>query len=264
MHSSAAKTPASRYLRIDASNLDAEHICCSLGSDAENRFNANTKKEWMRSQFENGLAFYRLDERGKVFIEYMPAESCWKPVMANNHLMINCLWVSGKFKGQGHSRVLLEHCINDAMQSQKDGVVVVSSVKKKPFLTDKSFYLRHGFEVVDSAYPYFELLEYKIRSPQATPRFSESARKGVCPVAKGLFLVYSNQCTYMERYVELIRKIADAKKVPCVVKKLATPAEAQEMGSPFGTFGVYFNGLFQTHELMPEAKIETFLAERCL
>jgi hypothetical protein len=42
-----------------------------------------------------------------------------------------------------------------------DGIAVVSSTKIKPFLTDKKFYLKQGFEVVDSAPPYFELLVLK-------------------------------------------------------------------------------------------------------
>lgn len=252
---------APEYVRIDASNLEAEHICCALGADAENQFNAKTKKQWMASQFEKGLVFYRLKERGKIFIEYMPAESCWKPILADNHLVIHCLWVSGHFKGQGHSKHLLAYCIDDAKRNNKDGIVVVSSAKKKPFLTDKSFYLKQGFVVVDKAEPYFELLEYKINPSSATPRFSDAARKGRCSVANGLFLAYSNQCPFMERYVELIRNIAETKKIPCVKKKLTTPAEAQQWGSPFGTFGIYYNGVFQTHELMPEGKIEKFLEE---
>lgn len=264
MTSAPTKNGVNKYLRIDSSNIEAEHICCAIGTDAENKFNASTKKEWMKSQFENGLVFYRLDERGKVFIEYMPAESCWKPVIADNYLMINCLWVSGQFKGHGHSKALLQYCIDDATKNNKNGIVVVSSTKKKPFLTDKSFYVNHGFEVVDRAHPYFELLEYRIKKPQVSPQFSESARKGICSVSSGLFIVYSNQCTFMEKYTEFIRTIADAKKIPCIKQKLATPAEAQKLGSPFGTLGIYYNGVFQTHELMPEGKIEKFLEDKCV
>lgn len=264
MNCAATKNGGNKYLRIDSSNIETEHICCAIGSDAENKFNANTKKEWMKTQFENGLVFHRLDERGKVFIEYMPAELCWKPVIAKNYFMINCLWVSGQFKGHGHSKRLLQYCIDDAKKNGKNGIVVVSSVKKKPFLTDKSFYMNHGFEVVDSAQPYFELLEYKINKPQATPQFSEAARNGVCSVSSGLFIVYSNQCTFMEKYAELISTKAVAKNIPCIMKKLASPTEAQKMGSPFGTFGIYYNGVFQTHELMPEGKIEKFLEDKCV
>lgn len=252
------------YQRIDSSNIENEHICCAIGNDAENKFNANTKKQWMKSQFDKGLVFYRLDARGKVFIEYMPAETCWKPVIANDYVMINCLWVSGQYKGHGHSKTLLQYCIDDARRSDKNGIILVTSNKKKPFLTDKSFFLAHGFEVVDKAQPYFELLAYKLKHDAPVPAFTEFARKNASTIHNGLHLVYSNQCPFMERYVELIKKLADEKGIPCVKKRLESSEEAKSMGSPFGTFGIYYNGAFQGHELMPEDKIKKFLEEKCL
>ena len=33
------------------------------------------KKEWMKQRLEEGLVFYRSEERGKCFIEYIPAEN---------------------------------------------------------------------------------------------------------------------------------------------------------------------------------------------
>ena len=38
---------------------------------------------------------YRSAERGKCFIEYIPAENAWVPIEAAGWLYINCLWVSG-------------------------------------------------------------------------------------------------------------------------------------------------------------------------
>jgi len=34
----------------------------------------NRKKAWLKKEFDNGYIFKRLDERAKVFIEYVPAE----------------------------------------------------------------------------------------------------------------------------------------------------------------------------------------------
>ena len=44
----------------------------------------------------------------------MPAEKAWAPVEADGYMYINCLWVSGQFKGQGYSNLLLEECIRDS------------------------------------------------------------------------------------------------------------------------------------------------------
>ena len=56
------------------------------------------KKEWLRQRFDDGLVFYRSEERGKCFIEYIPAENAWVPIAADGYLYINCLWVSGSMK----------------------------------------------------------------------------------------------------------------------------------------------------------------------
>ena len=34
---------------------------------------ALAKKEWLKQRFDEGLVFYRSEERGKCFIEYIPA-----------------------------------------------------------------------------------------------------------------------------------------------------------------------------------------------
>ena len=35
--------------------------------------------------------------------------------------------------------------------------------------------------------------------------------------------------------------------------------EAQQISSPFGTMGIYYNGKLITHELMPEKKFDSFV-----
>ena len=60
-----------------------------------------------QQRFAEGLVFYRSRERGKCFIEYIPAEYAWVPIQAEGYLYINCLWVSGSMKGHGYSNDLL-------------------------------------------------------------------------------------------------------------------------------------------------------------
>ena len=90
------------YIRITKENIDKEHICCAL-SDKQSL----AKKEWLKQRFDEGLVFYRSAERGKCFIEYIPAENAWVPIEADSWLYINCLWVSGSMKGHGYSSELL-------------------------------------------------------------------------------------------------------------------------------------------------------------
>jgi ribosomal protein S18 acetylase RimI-like enzyme len=243
---------------IDEKNIDREHICCAIGNDKENASRAQTKKVWMKQNFREGLVFKRLDERGKVFIEYMPIERAWKPVIGENYLLINCLWVSGKFKGQGWASRLLETCIQDAKLRNRAGIAVVTSSKKKPFLTEKEFFENKGFETVDTAAPYFELMVLKLKNAKP-PVFSASAKTGSIPVQDGIAFIYSNQCPFMEEYVTLMAQTAQETGFPVSVRRLESYLEAKETGSPFGTLGIYYNGGFKTHELMSLEKFATMI-----
>ncbi|HEX2953081.1 MAG TPA: GNAT family N-acetyltransferase, partial [Bacillota bacterium] len=107
-----------KIISINESNIDQEHICCAI-SDKKGETCVSSKKDWMKRQFKEGLVFKRLDARGKVFIEYIPAENAWCPIIADGYIFINCLWVSGQFKGQGYADKLLEECMNDAKQQAK-------------------------------------------------------------------------------------------------------------------------------------------------
>lgn len=246
-------------ISITGKNIDSEHICCAIGNDKENKARSQTKKDWMKEQFKSGLRFKRLDERGKVFIEYMPIESVWKPLVGHNYMVINCLWVSGQFKGKGWATELINECIKDAKESKMDGIAVVTSSKVKPFLTDKKFYLKRGFEVIDTALPYFELLALKFDSNVQNPAFTEKAKTGECDIKEGFTFIYSNQCVFMEEYVGLLNNIVKEMKEKATVIKLNSYDEAQSKGSPFGTLGIYYNGRFITHELMTEAKFRSLV-----
>ena len=250
-----------KIISIDETNIEQEHICCAIGNDKQNQSRAKLKKEWMKQRFKDGLVFKRFDQRGKIFIEYMPIEKVWKPIHGKNFMVINCLWVSGRFKGKGLSTQLINECILDAKSGKMDGIAVVSSTKVKPFLTDKKFYLKHNFEIVDSAPPYFELLAYKLNKNAKNPTFSDNAKKGTCSNKLGFTFIYSNQCPFMEEWVGLLSGILKNKKIPFEIKKLKNDKEAQQTGSPFGTLGIYYNGEFKTHILMPEKKFEEFVEE---
>ncbi len=250
-----------KIITIDENNINQEHICCAIGNDKQSQSRAQSKKEWMKESFKDRLVFKRFDQRGKIFIEYMPIEKVWKPISGKNYMVINCLWVSGQFKGKGLSTQLLDECIQDAKAKKMDGVVVVSSTKVQPFLTDKNFYLKHNFEIVDSAPPYFELLALKFNKKAKNPAFSDEAKKGICSNKKGFTFIFSNQCPFMEDWVGLLSEISRNKKIPVEIKKLKNYKEAQQIGSPFGTLGIYYNGEFKTQILMPEKKFEKFIEE---
>ena len=120
------------YIRITDENIEKEHICCAMSGKQ-----GVIKKEWLKQRFKEGLVFCRSAERGKCFIEYIPAENAWVPIQADGYFYIDCLWVSGSLKGHGYSNDLLEECIRDAKEQGRKGLCILSSEgRKREFLSD--------------------------------------------------------------------------------------------------------------------------------
>ncbi|MEG0410881.1 MAG: GNAT family N-acetyltransferase, partial [Erysipelotrichaceae bacterium] len=136
-----------QFINLTSNNLEAEHLCCAI-ADKKHQVGVTSKKQWLSKRLEEGHVFRKLEGRGKVFIEYAPLETAWVPINGENYIYIYCLWVSGSFAGKGYAKSLIEYCMNDALEKGKAGVCILSSKKKKPFLSDKKFLLKYGFEVV--------------------------------------------------------------------------------------------------------------------
>ncbi|MFA9377147.1 MAG: GNAT family N-acetyltransferase [Lachnotalea sp.] len=151
-------------IRITKENLEQEHICCAISNN--NDVQVTSKKTWLEKRFNEGLVFLKGDVRGKCFIEYILAENAWAPIEASGYLYIDCFWVSGQYKGHGYSNKLLNACIEDAKQQGKKGLVILSSNKKMPFLSDPKYLKHKGFETVDFAMPYYELMCLKFEAIQ--------------------------------------------------------------------------------------------------
>ena len=82
------------YIRVTGENLEKEHICCAISST--NDVQVASKKAWLAERFDDGLVFLKGVERGKCFIEYIPAENAWNPIRADNYMYIDCLWAFGE------------------------------------------------------------------------------------------------------------------------------------------------------------------------
>ena len=238
-----------KFITLTKENIEKEHICCAF-SDKKCQNSYGLKKEWLKKEFDNGYVFRRLDERAKVFIEYVPAEKAWIPVIAPNYLMLNCLWVSGQYKGKGYAKALLQSAIDDAKKQDRDGLVTVVGTTKLPFMSDTKWLLRQGFELVEKLGYGFSLLALKF-NPQATnPKFSESVSSGECPDKNGLVVYYSNRCPFTEYHVKTeLTKTAEKRNIPLKIIKLETMEQAQSSPTPATIFSLFYNGKFVTTDI---------------
>ncbi|WP_411844572.1 GNAT family N-acetyltransferase [Schinkia azotoformans] len=239
------------------SNIEKEHICCALGAKQYEQA-VIEKKEWLAERMDEGLVFYRLNERAKVFIEYLPAEMAWIPIQAPNYMYINCIWVSGKFKGSGHAKQLLNKCKADAMALGMDGIVHIVGKKKYPYLSEKRFFEYMGFESVDQGEPYFELFALKWNKEAVNPSFMKTKNDHLVK-KKSITICYTAQCPFAGGVLEELRRVAESKGVPFNTHRLKTKEEAQNAPTIWTTFGIFYDGEFITHEIMSVNKFEKLL-----
>jgi predicted GNAT family acetyltransferase len=238
-----------KFITLTKDNIDKAHICCAF-SDKKCQNSYESKKKWLKNEFDNGYVFRRLDERAKVFIEYCPAGKAWIPVIAPNYLMINCFWVSGQYKGKGYAKALLQTAIDDARQQEKDGLVTIAGTAKLPFMSDTKWLLRQGFETVEKLSYGFSLLALKFNPQAAKPKFNESVSSGECSDKNGLVVYYSNRCPFTEYHVsEELIKTAGNRKLPLKIIKLETMEQAQSAPTPATIFSLFYNGKFVTTDI---------------
>ena len=238
-----------KFITLSKENIGIEHICCAI-SDKKCIDGYEAKKEWLKNELKNGYIFRRLDERAKVFIEYVPAEKAWIPVNAPNYLMLNCFWVSGQYKGKGYAKALLQTALDDAKLQKKIGLVTVVGTKKFHFMCDPKWLVRQGFEVIEEL-PYgFSLLVKKLDEKAKNPSFCKSVENGECPEKKGLVVYYSDRCPFTEYYVNTeLLKTAKDRKILLKIIKFETMKQAQSAPTPATIFSLFFNGKFITTDI---------------
>lgn len=242
------------FITLNIDNLEQEHICCAI-ADKKHQVGVEAKKAWIKERLGEGHVFRKGDARGKVFIEYTPLETAWVPVIGENYLYIHCLWVSGSFKGKGYATALLETCIADAKKQGRSGVCVISSKKKKPFLSDKAFMLKHGFEVVD------QIAEYELLAlffDESKPQFAESARKQSIE-SQDLTIYYGLQCPYIPNCIAEVQAYCETNAIPLNLIEVDSLHKAQAMPCVFNNWAVFYQGKFETVHLLNEKYLKKML-----
>lgn len=239
-----------QIIKLNKDNIAKEHICCAI-SDKKCKESYELKKQWLTNEFDNGYSFYRLDARAKVFIEYCDAEKAWVPIDAPNHLFIGCMWVAGKYKGNGYGKALLQKAEDEAIERGKDGLVTIVGTKKLHFMNDTKWLLRQGFEELEKL-PYgFSLLVKTInKETKVQPKFKPTVAVGECYNKKGLTVYFTNRCPFSEYHVTTsLKETAANRNLNLEVIKLETIEEAQNSPTPATIFSLFYDGKFITTDV---------------
>ncbi len=247
------------YIRVTNDNLEEEHICCAISNNKDAQ--VSSKKAWLSDRFDEGLVFLKSVERGKCFIEYIPAENAWIPIEADGYTYIDCLWVSGSFKGHGYASDLLSACIEDSREKGKKGLCILASAKKKSFLADPKFLKHKGFIVGDEADNGVQLWYLPFDKNADAPQFKQCAKHPHID-EKGYVLYYTSQCPFNAKYVPILEQTAEENGIPFRAIHIESKDEAQNAPTPITNYALFYDGEYITNEQMSDKKFLKLVSSR--
>ena len=233
-------SPSVTLETINDQNLDQLGFFCYK---SKRKSEGYTKKQaWVRDRLAEGLRLHILYEDGvsKGFVESIPGRYAWRAVHARDYLFIHCIWVVGKAKGKGYGSVLLEKCVQDASEMGLKGVAVLAS--EETWLTDRSFFIKSGFEIIETTPPAFTLLALSINRGDK-PYFPSNWQDRIDSFGSDLTLIYADQCPYIERMKQAVNNVATSLKIRAREVCLTSSEEVQAKSpSPYGVYNIVFRG----------------------
>ena len=234
------------FINLTTENLANEHLCCIIRSKKSHP-GVEAKRQWLSKRLNEGHVFRKLDAKATVFIEYAPLETAWVPINGDNYLYLYCLWVTGSYKGKGYGKALMEYCLADAKEKGKSGICMLGAKKQKSWLSNQAFAKKFGFEVVDTTDNGYELLALSLDG--TTPRFAPNVKTpGI--ESKELTIYYDLQCPYIHQNIEMIKQHCEESKIPVSFIQVDTLQKAKELPCVFNNWGVFYNGNFETVNLL--------------
>jgi N-acetylglutamate synthase-like GNAT family acetyltransferase len=229
------------YEIIDT-NADNIGGCGFCGYKDAHNLGHQRKTEWLKKRYAEGLRFKVVRSRsfGDVgMIEYTLGNKAWRPVEAEGYLVIHCLMVNRKHKGQGLGTLLLNRCLSDAKKRQCQGVAVVTS--SDSFMAGKDFFIKAGFVSVESSPPY-ELLVKKLKSTAPDPRFIVQRERLLKRHKQGLTILAADQCPMVPKCVKDITETARTLGLEPKVIRITSAKASRELPTPYGMFSILYDG----------------------
>jgi GNAT superfamily N-acetyltransferase len=239
-----------RIAEVTQDNLYTS-VCCGI-KDVEHEGHV-LKTNWLEDYLDKGLKakiLFTEDDRQFGYIEYLPGEYAWRAVEAEGYMFIHCLWTFyKKYQRKGYGMRLIQSCIDDAKKAKMKGAAVVA--RKRPWLANSTIFLKHGFEIVDTAPPDYELLVFKFKTSAVNSRFKGGWDEKVKKYGKGMTIIQAQQCPHTIRFSEKIVAMAknDYGLDPKIVE-LKTHHDAQEAPTPYAAFAIIYEGkLIADHQV---------------
>ena len=250
-----------RIVDVNEKNIDEQELFCKK---TKKKFPGyQNKLNWMKERFKEGLKYKVLyvkegnKETSRGMIEYIPGEYNWRGIQADGWMVIHCIWVVGKAKGQGSGDKLLQVAIEDANEQGMHGLVAMSA-EKGGWLPNKKLLLKNGFEKVDEIAPYFSLYANIFNNGAPKPKFYSINENKQKKFSEGVTIVYTDQCPYITDLVEETRESDKKGKFKAI--KINNCKEAQKNGLyPYGTYCIICDGNISLYKHTTKKEITNIL-----
>ncbi|MCC7506361.1 MAG: hypothetical protein IT259_13725 [Saprospiraceae bacterium] len=216
------------------------------------------KAAWFKQAYHDGLRLQiAVDDRHQAlgFIEYVPAEYAWRPVIADHFLFIHCIMVySNANKNAGVGSALLNDAEHWARNTGKLGLCAMSSAGS--WMAGQSLFAKNGFEPTDERGRFVMMTKrFATGAPSPAIRDWTSALTRY----QGWHLVYANQCPWHQKSVVDLQQCAAEHGIDLQVTELKTPADAQAAPSGYGTFSLIKDGRLLEDHYISRTRFENIL-----
>jgi len=246
-------------LEITPANMCEVPVCGIKDRDHEGR---RAKERYLKTALKKGLkARVLLTEKGVQFgyVEWLPGEYAWRGVEADGYMFLHCVWTYFKqYQNKGQGKSLIQACLDDARKAGMKGVATVA--RDRPWLAGSALFLKHGFEVVDTAPPDYELLVKKLDPSAPNPRIRGDWGRRLKKYGSGLTIIRAEQCPHSIRFSDKIAASAEATYglKPRMVT-LKTWRQAQAAPTPFAVFAVIYDGELVADHHISVRRFETLM-----
>lgn len=235
-----------RIVELNEENLESAGCYC-LRSKPKSKGYTN-KNNWLKGRFNEGLKYINVmdDNKPAGFIEYTPIEYSSRVVYGENYLVIHCLWVN--VTGKGYASKLIEYCIQDAKEQNKNGVIVITN-SETSWTPSKDVFIKNNFIEIEQA-PYgFELLVHKLGDfpdPYFPKDWDERLKR-----FNDLTILRTQQCPFENISTDNVIEGAKKLDLKAEIIDLMDREELLKLSpTPYGVYGViYQNELISFHRL---------------
>lgn len=129
-------------------------------------------------------------------------------------------------------------------------------VEAKRSCSDQRFAEKFGFTTADTTAGGYRL--FALSFDGSTPRFTENAKRERI-ASQELTIYYSEQCPFIQQYIEGIRQYCGEKGVTAAIECVDTLEKAKALPCVFNNWAAFYKGEFLSVNLFDKSRLDKIL-----